>query len=54
MFLVTILAVGIALRRESMAIAIIGIVGAFLVPIILGASDLSQGERRQHVRAIPG
>jgi uncharacterized membrane protein len=40
MFLVTILAVGIALRRESMAIAIIGIVGAFLVPIILGASDL--------------
>ena len=40
MFLVTVLAVGIALRRESMAIAIIGIVGAFLVPIILGASDL--------------
>jgi Predicted membrane protein (DUF2339) len=40
MFLVTILAVGIALRRDSMAIAIIGIVGAFLVPIILGASDL--------------
>ncbi len=40
MFLVTILAVAIALRRESMAIAIIGIVGAFLVPIILSASDL--------------
>jgi len=40
MFLVTILAVSIALRRESMAIAIIGIVGAFLVPIILSASDL--------------
>ncbi len=43
MFLVTILAVGIALRRESMAIAIIGIVSAFLVPIILGASDLYRG-----------
>jgi uncharacterized membrane protein len=40
MFVVTILAVLIALRRESMAIAIIGIVGAFLVPIILSASDL--------------
>jgi uncharacterized membrane protein len=40
MFLVTILSVGIALRRESMAIAIIGIAGAFLVPMILGASDL--------------
>ena len=45
MFLVTILAVGIALRRESMAVAIIGIVGAFLVPIVLRASDLnSDGE----------
>jgi uncharacterized membrane protein len=43
MLLVTILAVGIALRRDSMAIAIIGIVGAFLVPIILGASDLWRG-----------
>lgn len=42
MFLVTVLAVVIALRRESMAIAIIGIVGAFLVPIILGASDLNR------------
>ena len=42
MFLVTVLAVVIALRRESMAIAIIGIVGAFLVPIILGASDLNK------------
>jgi uncharacterized membrane protein len=43
MFLVTILAVGIALRRDSMAIAIIGIAGAFLVPIILGVSDLWRG-----------
>ncbi|MDM7998873.1 MAG: DUF2339 domain-containing protein, partial [Dehalococcoidia bacterium] len=43
MFLVTIVAVGIALRRESMAIAILGIVGAFLVPIILRASDLCRG-----------
>jgi uncharacterized membrane protein len=42
MFVVTALAVVIALRRESMAIAIIGIVGAFLVPIILSASDLHQ------------
>ena len=42
MFVVTVLAVVIALRRESMAIAIIGIVGAFLVPIILGASDLNR------------
>ena len=43
MLLVTILAVGIALRRDSMAIAIIGIVAAFLVPMILGASDLYRG-----------
>jgi uncharacterized membrane protein len=43
MFLVTILAVGIALRRDSMSIAIIGIVGAFLVPITLGALDQSGG-----------
>jgi uncharacterized membrane protein len=41
MFLMTIGAVGIALRQDSMAIAIIGMVGAFLVPIILGASDYS-------------
>ena len=37
------LAVGIALRRDSMSIAIIGIVGAFLVPITLGAIDQSAG-----------
>jgi uncharacterized membrane protein len=43
MFMVTILAVGIALRRDSMSIAIIGIVGAFLVPITLGALDQSVG-----------
>jgi len=43
MFLVTILAVGIALRRDSMSIAIIGIAGAFLVPITLGAIDQSAG-----------
>ena len=43
MLLVTIIAVGIALRRDSMAIAIIGIVAAFLVPIVLGASDLYRG-----------
>ena len=41
MSLVTVLAVGIALRRDSMSIAIIGIVGAFLVPITLGAIDQS-------------
>lgn len=41
MFLTTALAVWLALRQESMAIAIIGIAGAFLVPIILGASDYS-------------
>jgi uncharacterized membrane protein len=41
MFLVTIGAVILALRQESMAVAIIGIVGAFLVPVILGASDYS-------------
>jgi uncharacterized membrane protein len=42
MFLTTALAVWLALRQESMAIAIIGIAGAFLVPIILGASALSR------------
>jgi uncharacterized membrane protein len=41
MFLVTLLAVGIALRRNSMSIAILGIVGAFLVPMTLGAVDQS-------------
>ncbi len=41
MFLVTLLAVGIALRRDSMSIAILGIVAAFLVPITLGAVDQS-------------
>jgi len=43
MFLVTVLAVGIALRRNSMSVAIIGIVGAFLVPVTLGAIDQSGG-----------
>lgn len=42
MFLTTALAVWLALRQESMAIAIIGIAGAFLVPIILGASAFSK------------
>ncbi|MBM4445382.1 MAG: DUF2339 domain-containing protein, partial [Chloroflexi bacterium] len=41
MFFVTVGAVAIALRQNSMAIAIIGIAGAFLVPIVLGASDHS-------------
>ncbi len=50
MFLVTVLAVGIALRRESMAIAIIGIVGAFLAPIVLGASDLNKDGGASPVR----
>ena len=40
MFVVTAVGVGIALRRDSMAVAIIGIVGAFLVPITLGAADI--------------
>jgi hypothetical protein len=53
MFLVTILAVAIALRRESMAIAIIGIVGAFLVPIILSASNLN-GESSGGAETNPG
>jgi uncharacterized membrane protein len=41
MSVVTVLAVGIALRRNSMSIAILGIVGAFLVPITLGAINQS-------------
>ena len=39
MFVVTAAGVAIALRRDSMAVAMIGIVGAFLVPITLGAVD---------------
>ena len=43
MFVVTAGGVAIALRRDSMAVAIIGIVGAFLVPITLGAVDSANG-----------
>ncbi len=42
MFLTTVVAVWLALRQESMAIAIIGIAGAFLVPIVLGVSAYSK------------
>ena len=37
MFLITITAAVLALRQESMAIAILGIIGAFITPVILGA-----------------
>ncbi len=42
MFATTVLAVWLALRQNSMAIAIIGIAGAFLVPIILSVSGDSE------------
>ncbi|MCX6000778.1 MAG: DUF2339 domain-containing protein [Chloroflexi bacterium] len=51
MFAVTAGAVALALRQDAMAIAILGIIGAFLVPIILGVSGQpSQGaeEHRTH------
>jgi hypothetical protein len=53
MFLVTVLATAIALRQDSMAIAIIGIAGAFLVPIILGSTVYS-GSRAETGGGNPG